>query len=287
MSARSLACLAMVAALLSASSLSATLVVEDNFNSYTPGTTIAGPNWNPKWVAGTQQNLFQASASGGYAVLNTSVAERLYHIPNQTAFSINTGGRAFIKTDFQYSYTGGGEITTNFNKNAFGLMLSSTPQWWSGTNKHFSLTNRGSAMGNTLTQSPWVETWMPHWKLGANTTDGGLSEWFSVEWELYESGGTIWGQATITDDQGPETDAQTSTPIDLGYLAGETLYAGLSTDYNDVGNVPIESFSLIDAVHIDNFSIVSVPEPGALLFGTLLTTGLGLTLARRPNREQA
>lgn len=257
-------------------------VIVDDFDSYTAGAVISGPNWNPKWANGTQQNLFRADANGGgYAVLNTSVAERLYHITNQNGFTINSGQTIRISSDFRYSYTGGGDITSDFNKNAFGFLLSDQPQWWNGTNKYFSMANRGSAMGNTLPVAPWVETWMPHGKLGLDTAASGTSEWFNIEWTLSVIDNSVWGSAVITDDEGSQTDSQSSTPVDLGFAPGSTLYAGFSTDWNNVGAVPIESFSKIDAVHIDNFSIVSVPEASAFLFGGLICGMFGMNYARR------
>lgn len=282
MRASALAGLAMVAALCCAPDAGAKIIVEDNFDSYAAGANIGGPSWNPKWQSGSdQQNLFTASASGGYAVLDTSVAQRNYHVPNQTGFSVKAGERVFISTDFQYSYAGGGNITTNFNQNAFGLMVTDQPQWWNGSSKHFTLANRGAAIGNTLSVSPWIEGWQTHSKLGVNTANAELSEWINIEWELYPSGGTVWGRATFTDDQGAQTGSYTSTPIDLGYSVGETLYAGYSTDWNGVGAVSIESFSSIDAVHFDNFSITAIPEPGAVLLGTLLAGALGVAINSR------
>ncbi|VGO12790.1 hypothetical protein PDESU_01344 [Pontiella desulfatans] len=259
----------------------ATIIVSDDFSGYTAGAVIGGPNWNPKWDGGdtSQQSLFRAESGGtGYAVLDTTVAKRSYHIPNQTSFTMGPGLTATVSSDFRYSHEAGGTITANLNKNIFGLLVTDQPQWWNGANKNFSLANRGNAMGNTLPASPFVEGWMTHGSLGVDTTVGGLSHWLRVDWELTDNGSTILGQATIT-DLDTATVRYTSTQIDLGLASGSTLYAGYSTDWNDVGAVDIASFSKIDEVHMDNFQIEVIPEPATL--GLISAFGGAVLFIRR------
>ncbi|QDT67512.1 hypothetical protein MalM25_04110 [Planctomycetes bacterium MalM25] len=258
---------------------SSATIFSDNFDSYTAGDNIAGPNWQPKWAAATtQQSLFKAVA-GGYGSIDTTVAERQYRVNGKTPFTVNSGDEIHVKVDMRYSHLPGGNITSNVNSNFFGLQISTSENWWDGTRRSIPLANRGGAIGNSLPAAPWVEGWMPHSNLGVDTTAGGYSEWINIDWELTESGGTIWAEATIT-PSGAQP-AYTTTPIDTTIAAGTTIYAGFTTDWNTGGAIPVSQVNNIDDVQVDNFSIetAAIPEPASLALCGL--TGLAMAGLRR------
>lgn len=240
-----------------------TTFVSDDFGGYAAGSNIGLPNFGAKWDNGdpSQRNLFKADAGGGgFAVLDTTIAKRNYHVNGKVAFVLGAGKTAKIASDFRYSHEAGGNITANLNKNAFGLQVSTSPDWWNGTRKSFSMANRGGAMGNTLPVAPWIEGWETHSSLGVNTTTGGLSDWLRIEWELVDNGASVLGQASISNLTTGSLLYQ-STQADLGLPSGATLYAGYTTDWNDVGSTNIASFSKIDAVHMDNFLVTVADTP--------------------------
>lgn len=239
---------------------SATVIVQDDFSSYSG--TINGANWNPKWIAGDQQNLLLAN--DGVATLDTSVAEANYYTPNKNGFTIGSGVTATIQSDFRYTHEAGGNITTNFNKSAFGLLLTTTPNWWDGTNKDVSMANRGDALGHTTPGAPYINGWKTHGSLSVNTTTGGQSEWFTLQMHLDSSNGTVWAQSDMLYEGG--TVVQSGVRWNTGIADSSTLYGGYTTGWNGVdgGTNSISSFSKITEVQMDNFAIETIPEPATI-----------------------
>lgn len=241
---------------------SATVIVSDDFSSYSG--SINGANWNPKWDGGdtSQQNLLLAN--GGVATLDTSIAKAHYYTPNKTGFTIGSGVTATIKSDFRYTHEAGGNISVNLNKSAFGLLLTTSSNWWDGTNKDVSMSNRGGAMGHTSPAAPFINGWKTHGSLSVNTTDGGQSEWFTLQMNLDASNGTVWVQSDMLYEGG--TVVQSGVRWDTGIADSSTLYGGFTTGWNGVdgGTNSVSSFSKISEVQMDNFSIETIPEPATL-----------------------
>ncbi|MEM6689688.1 MAG: PEP-CTERM sorting domain-containing protein [Planctomycetota bacterium] len=255
-----------------------TVLISDGFDSYGAGSNIAGPDWNPKWQTGsTQQNLFKGGS--GYATIDLTLAERNYHIVNQTSFTVNSGDTVKVSSDVQYTHAGLGNGTA-LNQNFIGFLLTDQPQWWNGANKDSSIANRGGALGNLLPAAPWVENWFPHTNVGVSTNAGTAqtSDWFSIELMLsVNGGGNIEGSLTL--DNG--SSSFTTTPVDLGFAAGTTLYAGYTTAWNGSAD-PIATTTGISSVNVDNFavsSVTAVPEPTSLV--ALSALGLGCICRRR------
>ena len=231
------------------------VLFEDDFSSSAYASSLNGVNWNPKWSSGTdQQNLL--TGNGSYAVLDTTVAQAGYRSPCKHGFSLSEGEVAVVGSDFRYHHAAGGSITNHLNKAAFGLMLTTAPEWWSGVNKGFSLCNRGDAMGNVMVESPWTEGWQPHSSLGVDTSVGGTSDWFRVEWTIERGASNLTAQADILSSTGSLL--YSATAADLGLANDTFLYAGYDTGWNDTGT-NIATFSKITEVNMDDFSIELFP----------------------------
>lgn len=247
-----------LAGLLTGEARSAT-VVSDDFSSYASGIPIAG-NWDPKSDGGSQQDLF-TGRDGSYAVLDGAAGSN-YHIPYSTGFMVHSGEYAVVSSDFRYVYAGGGSITNNYNKNAFGLLVSTTPDWDTGSNDGFYLSQRGGAIGNRLPNNPWVEGWITHGSLGVNVANANTSNWFTVEWTIRDVSGSLYARATLTDGGSV---SYSSTEIDLGIPTGTQLFAGYSTGPNDTGK-NIGEFAKFSEIHIDNFEVVKSDPPAEGVF---------------------
>lgn len=234
----------------------AVVVFEDDFSSYTGGT-IWGADWNPKWDGNTnnvplQQDLM--TATNGISTLDTSKAWRNYHVPSTHGFSVLSNYFAVVGSDFRYHYSGG--AITIANKPAFGLLLTTTPDWWSGVNKTLNVANRGAAIGNPLPVAPWIEGWLLHSSRGIadyTSTAADTSNWFRIEWTITQGASNYMASAKFLDMGG--NSFWSTTEIDLGIANGTTLYAGYSPGYNDVGNTNIASFSHFDQIDMDNFKV--------------------------------
>lgn len=258
-----------------AESASANLIFTDDFNAYTNGVSIAGADWQPKWDAidTTQQDLLTGH-SDGYAVLDTSVAKSNYHAPTSHGFIVgSSGGSAVIKADFRYDHTAGGDITEIPNKAAFGLLVSTTANWDSGTNSGIAMANRGGAIGNTLPVDPWIEGWVTHSSLGIDTNSGGSGSWITIELTLTDINGVLWAQATIT-NKATDTLLYTTTSFSTNIASSETLFAGITTHWNDVGT-SIVSFSKMEEVHIDNFSVEVFSKPIDVTISPEISASIG------------
>ncbi|VGO17462.1 hypothetical protein PDESU_06058 [Pontiella desulfatans] len=243
-----------------AGTVGAQVIFEDDFSSYSG--SINGANWNPKWAAGTdQQNLLMAY--DGILEFDTTIAQRNYHCPSKTGFTVGTND-VYIITDARYVYEGGGNITANLNKGAFGLYFSQTDLWYSGPDKSSPMCNRGAAVGHNRIDGSGVDGWNTHSSLGVNTANNETSNWFKVVSRLVSSNSTIWVQALVydVDDTYLESPVSTGVISDSGVADGTTIYAGYSPGYNNVGNTNIASFSKFTAVHYDNFYVGSKPEFG-------------------------
>ncbi|WOO40863.1 hypothetical protein [Rubellicoccus peritrichatus] len=239
----------------------------DDFTSYANGTALSPSNgWSAKWDStnATQQDLY--TVTDGVLTLDTSVAWRNYHALNQSGITMSTDKTAILSAEFRYHHTSGGNITTNFNQSAFGLMISDDANWYSGKNAYLAMSNRGGAIGNPLPIAPWIEGWQTHTSLGVDTTAGGTSEWIRIEWKLTDNGTEI---EAVGDIYNATTGAllYTTTTYTTGIASGSTIYGGFSTAWNGIGDVPIESFSKFDAINIDNFSFAldSVPAGSMII----------------------
>ncbi len=262
--------------MLPAAQSSAQVLVEDNFDSYTAGDQITLTNslWNPKWDGNdiSQQNLLVAD--DGYAVIDMSVAARQYEIPNQTGFTVNAGDTVTVSSDMRYSHLAGQAANGNgvnaLNSTFVALHLTDQPEWWNGAKKALDVVNRGPAVGNRLPFDPWVENWMPHSNLGVDPAVGGISDWINVAWELtVNSAGNIEGVGIFSGASLAEP--LMTSPVDLGIAGGTTVYAGLSTSWNNAGIDPATGFAYkvsevtqIDAIHVDNFLVTLGGDTGGL-----------------------
>ncbi|MDF7824848.1 family 16 glycosylhydrolase [Pontiellaceae bacterium B12227] len=239
---------------LGANPVGAGVVVSEDFSSYISGVPIIGTLWDAKDNGGSQQELF-SGRDNAFGALD-GAAESNYHIPHQTGFTISSGQVAVVCSDFRYVYVGGGQITNNMNKNVFGLLVSTSPDWESGTNNGFYIAQRGGAIGNRLPEAPWVEGWVAHSSLGVNTANADTSNWFRVEWTIRDVSGSLFAKAVLTDGVSVN---YTSSEVDLGISTGTELFAGYSTGGNSTG-LSIEAFGKISEVHMDNFEVKVVGE---------------------------
>ncbi|MGB7323554.1 MAG: PEP-CTERM sorting domain-containing protein [Rubripirellula sp.] len=268
-------------------SAKADLIFMDDFSGFSANQEInynsgTGSTWKQKWDGNdaTQRNLIKATGTGG-ATLDTSIAVRNYHALAQTAFSISAGETAVVSSDFQYTHGAG--VAANVNKNFFGLLVSTTPDWWSGTNKAMSVANRGAAIGNLLPVAPWTENWVLHANLGVDTLTGGTSDWLNASMNLsINASGNYEGILEIT-KVADDSSVFTSSPVDLGLVAGTSLYAGYTTDWNNSPD-SIASVNNITSLGLNNFSIsvTAVPEPSSL---ALVGLAGGLMAVRRRKRS--
>lgn len=267
------------------------VLVSDDFDGIANGTTLGGAHgWNAKWDGSdaTQRDLLEFQSDG--LQFDTSSAKRNYHALNGTAFTLSPGTSPItISAEFQFEHAAGGSITSNFNENAFGLMVSTTDQWWSGSSYTTSVSNRGNAIGNRIPVAPWVEKWITHSSLGVNTTTGGLSDWVRMEYALIDNGTNVLGYTNIYNATTGALLSSSGQVHDTGIASGATLYAGFSTGWNNVGdgNQTIGSFSKFSSVNIDNFSVTAAPEPSAVGLVGLLICGSTLVRRRRSKTPTA
>ena len=236
-------------------------VISDDFSSYAAGETIWGDDWRPKWDNKdvSQQSLITGSR-GGYAVLSGK-AKKEYHTPNQHAFTLGTDGRAVISTDFRYVYAGGGPITGEVNKNAFGFLLSTSPNWWGGRPATFCIVNRGLALGNLVPFDPWAQGWMLHKDLGIDLENVSTSKWLNLTWTVYDKDGMLEGRAVVSD--GPKV-LHESSPVALKIPSDAILYTGFTTGWSET-DTDLTGFSRIREVHFDNFKVRGAPAPLGLI----------------------
>ncbi|MDF7826633.1 DUF5060 domain-containing protein [Pontiellaceae bacterium B12227] len=241
------------------------VVFEDPFTNAGYATTINGSDWFPKWDDGTdQQDLL--SGNGQYAILDTSVAKANYHSPCRHGFALTRDGdKAVISSDFRYYHEADGNISTFFNKAAFGILLGVSPNWHENGGDAFTLCNRGGAMGSNGTgeNGLWVEGWVPHAQLGVDTAAGGFSDWFTVELTVERGASNYVRYADIILNG---TVKYSTATQELSHIAnGETIYAGYTTGWNPT-NISVGAFSKISEVNMDNFRVEVIPENTAPLF---------------------
>lgn len=225
------------------------IVYEDDFSNPAYASTIGGADWDPKNDGGTQANLM--AATNGYGVMDMANMEHQYHAPVKHGFSLDEGDVAIIASDFRYKHKAG-QITNNFNKAAFGLLISSSGNWSAG-GATFTMCNRGGAMGNNLPFSPWVEGWKNHNSdFGVNPATGGYSDWFTVEWRVERGAANYVATARVRDLAGGLM--YESTPIPLSYANGSTIYAGYSPGWSIEGS-KLAAHTGLEEVNFDNFKI--------------------------------
>jgi len=135
-------------------------------------------------------------------------------------------------------------------------------------------------MGLNVPVDPWIEGWLTHSSLGVNTTTGGTSNWITLEYKLCDNGITVEASVDFLDSSGTSLiPAGTTSYTATSLASGTTLYTGFSTNWNNVGDVGVGSYSKLSSVNIDNFIVTSVPEPTSFL---LVTVGLvGCIIPRR------
>ncbi|MEO0796702.1 MAG: hypothetical protein AAFX93_16155 [Verrucomicrobiota bacterium] len=242
----------------------AAVIIDEDFESYTNGD---GLQTITDWSVATSPAAGLYTIAGGAISLDTGTAQRNYHAVNSNGFAMSSGDVAILSVEFRYTHTSGGDITTNFNKEAFGLLVSSTPNTTGGTVAKFTMTNRGGAIGTRLPISPWIEGWVPHTSVGVDTTAGGTSDWVRLVLTLTDNGTDIQAQGAVY-NVGNNQLIYTGTAYSTGISSGSTIYAGLTTGYNDVGDVSIESFSKFSEVEFDNLQFESIDnaEVSLLIF---------------------
>lgn len=254
-----------ISMVLSIATVHAAVIFQDNFNSYSNGVPIGGPNWNAKWDANTnnvplQQNLFTAVDEGGtngIAKLDTQSAHRNYFIVSQTAATIPSNHYATVVSDFRIELSAGDP--PSFNQNAFGLLVSTKPAWWDGVNGSFSLCHRGGAWGNRLPVDPWLEGWNAWSELGLDKNVGGTSDWFRIEWTIENGASNYVATAKVLNMAGDTLHAASTIELNI---ANETpIYAGYTTDWNDLGPTNVASFSNVQEVDMDNFKVEVTKVP--------------------------
>lgn len=254
-------------------------IVSDNFDGLAVGTNMdASADWQAKWTTGTtQQNLYKADGAGAIN-LDTTITERQYRALHQTGFVLGGSGYSTvtISFDFNYTHNGGGNPATGVNKAFFGPLVSSAPEWYSGSNNHFGIANRGGAIGNTVVGAPFIENWVNHTAMGVDPNVGGTSSNINVAWTLTDNGTTVDAQAVYT----AAGNTLTSLSWNLGIASGTTLYGGFSNGWNDVAGTTDTSTN-ISNVNLDNFIIggTPIPEPTSILLVGL--AGFGVFRRRR------
>jgi hypothetical protein len=244
-----------------AGTVQATIVFQDDFAD---GIDTAN-DWNPKWESGSdQQGLFQPDGTGSHAILDTSVAIRNYHIDTKHAFSVSGTDYATISMDMRYVHNGLGN-GLQVNKVFIAPQFNYTPTWWDGNPvESKGVVNRNGAIGLTHPLSPWVEGWVAHGSLGVNTTAGSsqTSNWIVVQSTITVQGGNYWLDTDLYAADGT-TLLLDGTAFDTGNAAGGTIYAGLTTAWQDNTN-SIATITNIESVHVDNFKVEVIPEPATL-----------------------
>jgi hypothetical protein len=171
-----------------------------------------------------------------------------------------------------------------------GLHISTTPNWWDGSNLDFQLARRGAngqVLGTVYPNIPgFIGGWLNNSNFGlpANTNaaaggTGGTGGWFDMQTKLTDNGSTYIAEYEIFDTNGNSiytspAVGQNGGPNDTGIASGTTLYGGVTTGWNNVSQDPITTINNVDQVGIDNFSFTTVvtttvPEPSgfALLLG--------------------
>ncbi|MGJ8639691.1 MAG: PKD domain-containing protein [Opitutaceae bacterium] len=220
------------------------VVYEDDFSDAAYATSFTGANWDPKEPAST-------TTTDGYGVIDMSLMTSMSHMPCSSGFSLQEGDKAVITSDFRYKHQAG-QITDNFNKAAFGLLLSSSATSAAAQIEIFSMCNRGSALGNTLVLNPWVEGWENHSSVfGVDPATGGISQWFQIQWTITSDGTNYQASAKIQQLDG--TLIYESTTVTLtAFTSGTTVYPGYTPGYSNVGSA-LSTFTGFEEIHFDNF----------------------------------
>lgn len=270
----------------------------DDFDTGGTGTGIlsgTNGNWSAKWLGTgdtTQRDLYDNTAAAGVGgtngvVLDVTTARRQYNAIHQDGLTcpIGVGNTLTLRSDMQVAVNGN---TPTQNNNFFGLQVSTTPNWWDGSNIDYTLSRRGNATqqvfgvnGNT----GWDNVNQYGLPGGANPV--GTSDWFSMEIVLTDNGTTYDAVMTLYRPDGSFSAAhQVSTTTTIA--SGSTVYGGYTTGWNSVDPagtaVPtdIQTYSNVTGVTVDNFSFIgahAVPEPASLAI--LAFAGIGLVTRRR------
>ena len=165
------------------------------------------------------------------------------------------------------------------NDAVFTMRLSTTPNWWDGTNAGQSFSRRANgAWGFKLIGDPWMDGWKSNTTLGWPSDDGsGTSGWFRMELELTAGGDGTYDQVTNIYGTDGTTLVYATPSFDTTIANGTTLYGGYWNGWYEGGHT-LEEGSKINSLKIDNFYFEAVPEPGTLV---LVVFGLLALLARR------
>lgn len=231
-------------------------IQEDDFSSY--NGSISGANWNPKWSGGTdQQNLH--TSDGSVATIDTTVAAENYHTVAKHGFALDLDGqKAVMSSDFRYDHMAGGNATTELNKPAMALAISPKDTWWDGDKILFNLCNRGTGIG--VENSTGSEI-ISHTSLGVDTTAGGVSDWFRLEWTIKRGSVNYVATPEILSHTGEVL--YTGNEIDLGIANGTTIYGGYSTGGSggNATTTTVASYSRFSSVQMDNYKLtISSPN---------------------------
>lgn len=111
---------------------------------------------------------------------------------------------------------------------------------------------------------------------GGNNVEVTSAGWYTFEHSFRDDAGALAVDLNLRDSSGSLLYSITrSNPADsIATVVGGNRYGWFT--YNS-----------IDGLAIDNTSLSAIPEPTAALFGALLTTGLGATIARRRREDEA
>lgn len=250
---------------------------------------IAALGFLPSAFADTQYDSF----NGGFVQWSASNNSNLAHFVSapgegrngtaglryDTASGQNTGGsitnpvtagpgeRIVMRTDFKFSITS--TVLTEAPKSGvnvgfFGLMVSSTPQWWQGPRTGIQICRRqaqGQIWAFKLLNAPWQEGWNNNSLLGFpdNTgTNAASSAWNTLELVLTPAGSNYNMQASVYDANNTLLGAPTGI-YDSGIAVTNPVYGGYWNAFhlgtNDTGgaNTILEG-AKVDSILFDNFA---------------------------------
>lgn len=253
------------------------IIVTDDFEGLDVGTIFSPPNnfWSAKWqeAPSEQANLVTIIAdgqSGQGAALDVTVATSNYKSINQNGV---TGDLIILEADVQLGITGAplNELETGglsgVNDPFASLLVSDNENWWTGTQKAFSISRRQDGiMGISVPFAPWITGWISNDNFGLDATGEVASQsgWFrmrmiltddgtgnfEMDQELYGSNGQLlWTMSKVIFEEAPLGKKPTGIPVT------STVYGGFSTPWIGDGTTPIAENAKIDHLAFDNFSI--------------------------------
>lgn len=220
--------------------------------------------WSIKWEDPTnappiQASLLTVEAGMGVdgsqgLVLDVTTAERAYHGFNTNGI---TGEVLTMSVDVQCATTGealGDPPSTGVNDPFIGLAVSTTPNWFDGGAWGLGIARRAdNNWGVKVPQAPWITGWKSNADLGlAGGLTASTSGWFKIVMTLTDKV-TSWEAVTDVYPEGSSVATLSFTMTTTNIPSGATLYGGVSTHWNNRGEIPIGGISKVSSVVIDNF----------------------------------